>query len=148
MLMDVHTPAQRSFNMSRIRSKDTKPELLVRRLLHHMGYRFRLHRRDLPGSPDVVLPRYNVLIYIHGCFWHRHDGCRFSTTPATNTEKWQKKFQENMLRDQKNREEALRIGWLPIVVWECETRDLDVLASRLETLLGQQVTKDKHHAGD
>jgi DNA mismatch endonuclease (patch repair protein) len=141
--MDVHTPEQRSFNMSRIRSKDTKPELLVRRLLHHKGYRFRLHRHDLPGSPDVVLPKYNTLIYVHGCFWHRHEGCRFATTPDNNAEKWQRKFQENILRDQKNREEAQRLGWLPIVVWECETRDPELLASRLGTMLRQQATWDE-----
>ena len=145
--MDVHTPEQRSFNMSHIKSRDTKPELLVRRLLHHMGYRFRLHRRDLPGSPDVVLPRYKVLIYVHGCFWHRHGGCRFATTPANNAEKWQKKFQENMLRDQKNRKDSLQLGWLPIVVWECETRDLELLASRLDTLLRQQATGDERACG-
>ena len=140
--MDVHAPEQRSFNMSRIRSKNTKPELLVRRLLHHMGYRFRLHRRDLPGSPDVVLPRYHVLIYVHGCFWHRHEGCRFATTPSTNTEKWQRKFQENILRDHKNREDAQRLGWRSIVVWECEPRDLEHLAFRLDAFLEQQTTGD------
>lgn len=145
--MDVHTPEQRSFNMSRIRSKDTKPELLVRKLLHRMGYRFRLHRRDLPGSPDVVLPRYHVLIYVHGCFWHRHEGCRFTTIPSNNTEMWQRKFQENILRDQKNRKDALRLGWQPIVVWECETRDLELLAFRLDTVLRQQVTGDDKVCG-
>lgn len=133
--MDVHTPAQRSFNMSRIRSRDTKPEHKVRSMLHKLGYRFRLHQSNLPGHPDIVLPKYKTLIYVHGCFWHRHEGCRFATTPATNTEKWMKKFNENIARDARNKKEAQQLGWTPIVVWECETRDTTELSRRLDSLL-------------
>lgn len=133
--MDVHNPEQRSFNMSRIKSRDTKPERVVRSLLHRLGYRFRLHVTGLPGSPDVVLPRYKTLIYVHGCFWHRHQGCRYATTPASNCEKWMKKFQDNTIRDRKNLEDATRLGWHPIVIWECEVRDLDKLAERLVLIL-------------
>ena len=137
--MDVHTPAQRSFNMSRIRSRDTKPEHKVRSLLHKLGYRFRLHLGNLPGCPDIVLPKYRTLIYVHGCFWHRHEGCRFSTTPATNTGKWLKKFQENIARDTRNQKEAQQLGWTSIVVWECETRDSTELSCRLDSLLKSKI---------
>jgi DNA mismatch endonuclease (patch repair protein) len=96
----------------------------------------------------VVLPRYKALVYIHGCFWHRHEGCRFASTPCSNIEKWQKKFQENTTRDQKNREKALQLGWKAVVVWECETRDLKSLAFRLGSLLGLQDIGGEQRAGD
>lgn len=133
--MDVHTPEQRSFNMSRIKSRDTKPERRVRSLLHMLGYRFRLHSNQLPGRPDIVLPKYKTLIYVHGCFWHRHDGCKFKTDPATNREKWQIKFKENINRDERNIRNAIQMGWNPVVVWECETHNIEELAIRLDSLL-------------
>jgi len=139
--MDVHTPQQRSFNMSRICSRDTKPELIVRSLLHRMGYRFRLHRSDLPGSPDITLPRYNTIIFVHGCFWHRHKGCKYSTMPVTNNEKWKKKFKENVTRDKKNQQKAIRLGWNVLIIWECEIRAPEVLKQRLNTCLKRSSDK-------
>lgn len=120
--MDVVDSATRSKMMSGIRSKDTKPELTVRRYLHGRGFRYRLHARDLPGSPDLVLPKYRVAILVHGCFWHRHPGCRFATTPASNIEKWNTKFQTNVDRDARKLTSLQAAGWRVIVVWECELR--------------------------
>ena len=108
--------------MAGIRSKDTKPEMTVRRFLHAEGFRYRLHTRDLPGSPDLVLPKYRVAIFVHGCFWHRHPGCRYTTTPASNTERWSQKFKANMERDMRKEAALEASGWRVIVVWECELR--------------------------
>jgi DNA mismatch endonuclease (patch repair protein) len=108
--------------MSGIRSKDTKPEMTVRRYLHARGFRYRLHARDLPGSPDLVLPKYRVAILVHGCFWHRHPGCRFATTPASNIERWSAKFLANIDRDARKLASLEAAGWHVIVVWECELR--------------------------
>lgn len=119
--------------MSRIRSKDTKPEKIVRSLLHRMGYRFRLHRKDLPGKPDIVLPKYRTVIFVHGCFWHRHPGCKGATTPKSRTEWWQAKFDRNVTRDRAHRQELLARGWRVITVWECETKDLTALVARLRS---------------
>lgn len=105
--------------MAGIGGKDTAPELTVRRFLHREGFRFRLHRRDLPGRPDLVLARYGVAILVHGCFWHRHRGCRYATTPSSNREFWQAKFAQNVARDRCNLRDLRRLGWRPIVVWEC-----------------------------
>ncbi len=105
--------------MSRIRSGNTKPELIVRGLLHRMGFRFRVHRRDLPGKPDIVLPKYKTVIFVHGCFWHRHERCKKATMPATNREFWQDKFNANVARDQRNRDALRRAGWKVVVAWEC-----------------------------
>jgi len=109
--------------MSRIRSKNTKPEILVRKWLHKQGFRFRLHQKDLPGKPDIVLPKYRTVIFVHGCFWHRHPGCKKTTTPSTNTEFWEEKFRKNVDRDVRNRETLEALGWKVIVVWECEVKD-------------------------
>lgn len=129
--MDKLTPERRSWNMSRIHSRDTKPEKLVRSLLHRMGYRFRLHRKDLPGKPDIVLPRYRTAILVHGCYWHRHPDCRFAYTPKSNRQFWENKFQENIARDARQIQRLAALGWRALIVWECETRNLDVLAERL-----------------
>lgn len=117
--------------MRRVRSKDTTPERKVRSLLHRMGFRFRLHRNDLPGCPDIVLPRYATVIFVHGCFWHRHPGCKRATTPASHKDYWVPKFERTVERDRKNQEKLCGSGWNVIVVWECELRELDVLADRL-----------------
>lgn len=109
--------------MSGIRGKDTKPELIVRKFLHSMGYRYRLHRRDLPGKPDIVLPKYRIAIFVNGCYWHRHKDCKLAYNPKSNTEFWQTKFRQNVLRDTENHETLTRAGWKVIVVWECEVRD-------------------------
>ena len=119
--MDVHSPDQRSFNMSRIKGKDTRPEMIVRKWLWANGYRYRLHRKDLPGKPDIVLPRYRTTILVHGCYWHRH-GCWMTTTPASRQDFWLAKFQENVDRDRRNLQALQNGGWRVMVVWECSLR--------------------------
>ena len=121
-MADVHTPAQRSFNMSRVRGKDTKPELLVRQFLHANGYRFRLHRKDLPGRPDITLPRLRTVIFVHGCFWHRHGGCPYFVVPKTRTDFWMEKIGRNVANDERQQAELRAAGWRVLVVWECELR--------------------------
>jgi DNA mismatch endonuclease (patch repair protein) len=106
--------------MSRIRGRDTKPELAVRSLLHRLGYRFRLHVRDLPGRPDIVLSRHRTVVLVHGCFWHRHQGCRFCYLPKTRVDFWRRKFEGNVERDRVVQRELRKIGWRVMVVWECE----------------------------
>ena len=113
---------QRSRNMSAIKSKNTKPEIAVRKLLHSMGYRFRLHRKDLPGSPDIVLPKYKTVIFVHGCFWHRHENCKYASTPKTRKEFWEKKFRENINRDNLNQANLSLKGWKIIITWECQLK--------------------------
>ena len=122
---------QRSNNMAAIKSKNTKPEIKVRKVLHSMGYRFRLHSKDLPGSPDIVLPKYKTVIFVHGCFWHRHENCKYASTPKTRQEFWNKKFNENINRDKINQENLSSKGWKIIIVWECEIKDKDFDLSRL-----------------
>ena len=122
---------QRSRNMSAIKSKNTKPEIKVRKVLHSMGYRFRLHRKDLPGSPDIVLPKYKTVIFVHGCFWHRHKNCMYASTPKTRQEFWEAKFRENINRDKLNQENLSSKGWKIIIVWECEIKDKDFDLNRL-----------------
>lgn len=124
--------SSRSRNMAAIRGKDTLPELNVRRMIHGLGLRFRLHRRDLPGRPDIVLPRHRTVVFVHGCFWHRHEGCRYTTTPKTRLEFWQAKFDENVARDYRNRIALAGMGWRVLVVWECELRDAETLRERLK----------------
>lgn len=125
--------------MSRIRSKDTKPEMAVRSLLHRMGYRFRLHRRELPGSPDIVLPKYNSVIFVHGCFWHLHEGCRDGTVPKTQHEKWKLKLERNVERDKLHYEELQKMGWKVLVVWECEVeKQLDMVKSKIVDFLTKE----------
>lgn len=118
--MDGISQARRSWNMSRIRSKDTTPERIVRSFLHRHGFRFRLHVKDLPGTPDIVLPKYKTVIEVRGCYWHRHEGCKCSYTPKNNAEFWQKKFAENIARDQRTEAELRGLGWRVIVIWDCE----------------------------
>ncbi|MBX3372905.1 MAG: DNA mismatch endonuclease Vsr [Phycisphaeraceae bacterium] len=124
--------------MSRIRGRDTRPEKAVRSLLHRMGFRFRLHRRDLPGSPDIVLPRLRTVIFVHGCFWHRHPGCRFAYTPRTRKAFWNAKFAANRARDRRHARELRSLGWRVVTVWECRTHDQSRLASRLQAALDVQ----------
>ncbi len=129
--MDVLTPDQRSYCMSRIRGKDTKPELVVRRLLHAMGYRYRLHDRRLPGSPDLVFPKYRKVVFVHGCFWHRHR-CRFGRVmPSTRKDFWVEKLEKNRQRDTRNRRALRQLGWVVLVVWECQIRRREWLAEHL-----------------
>lgn len=122
--------------MSRVRAKDTKPERLVRSLLHSMGYRFRLHRKDLPGSPDIILPKYRAAIFIHGCFWHQHPGCRKATIPKKNAEYWEPKLRRNAERDVQAERILQELGWRVLTLWECEIRrDAGALPGRLESFL-------------
>lgn len=121
-MVDIVSEAVRSRMMAGIRGADTKPEVVVRRFLHSKGFRFRLHVRSLPGSPDLVLAKYRLVIFVHGCFWHRHAGCRFSTTPDKNFEKWQSKFDQNTKRDKRVLEEFSTLGWRVMVIWECAIR--------------------------
>ena len=121
--------------MSRIRSTNTKPEIIVRRLLHGMGLRFRLHRAGLPGKPDIVLGPRRLVIFVHGCFWHQHPGCREATMPTANREFWQAKLTGNSARDQRHRAALRKLGWHTAIIWECETRHMDKLARRLRRLV-------------
>ncbi len=132
---DRLTKEQRSWNMSRIRSKDTKPEMIVRRLLHAMGVRYRLHRAGLPGKPDIVFGPRRLVIFVHGCFWHRHAGCREATMPSANRDFWLAKLEGNAARDLRHRAALRRLGWRVAVIWECETRQPDKLARRLVRLV-------------
>lgn len=119
--MDTISPQKRSWNMSRIRSNDTTPELVVRSFLYKNGFRYRLHYKKLPGHPDIVLPKYKTVVEVRGCFWHRHPGCSKATTPSSNTNFWNAKFERNVERDRKNILALQKLGWNVIVVWECET---------------------------
>lgn len=133
----VGVDPKRSDIMRAIRSKDTKPEMVVRSLVHRMGYRFRLHRRDLPGSPDIVLPRHNKIVQVYGCFWHMH-ACPLGTrSPRTNSQYWKAKRERNRERDARNRRELIRLGWQVLTVWECETKPqgFDRLVKRIKRFL-------------
>jgi len=134
-MADVHTPEQRSRNMSAIRSKDTKPEMAVRRLVHSMGYRYRLHRKDLPGKPDLVFPGRKKVIFVHGCYWHMHK-CRYGRVrPKTNAEFWRQKRESNVSRDGRNRRSLRKLGWDILVVWGCQLHRTKNLKSRLTQFL-------------
>lgn len=121
-MADVLTPAQRHLNMSHNRGKDTKPELLVRQYLHRRGLRFRLHTKELPGKPDIVLSKYKTVVFVHGCFWHRHPGCRYTTTPATRVDFWANKFSRNVANDERQQAELTSMGWKVLTIWECELK--------------------------
>lgn len=134
-MSDIFEPAKRSEIMSRIRGRDTKPELVVRRIAHRLGFRYRLHRQDLPGRPDIVFPRYRAIIMVHGCFWHRHPGCKHAYTPKTRVQFWRKKFEGNVVRDRRNELALSELGWRTMVIWECETKDHQDVAARIESFL-------------
>lgn len=132
--MDVHTKEQRSRNMAAIRSKNTKPEMIVRRLLCEMGLRYRLHRTDLPGKPDIVMPGRKIAIFVHGCFFHMHK-CRYGrVVPATNPEFWQTKRSGNAARDRRNVRQLRKLGWLVVTVWECQTKESDRVQKQLHRI--------------
>ena len=120
--MDIVSPEVRSEMMSGIKGKDTSPELKVRSFLHANGFRFRLHRKDLPGKPDIVLPKYKACVFVHGCFWHRHKGCKLASEPKSREEFWNKKFSENVARDQRNIKALKMAGWRVAILWECGLR--------------------------
>ena len=133
-MSDTLSQTQRSYNMSRIRGKNTKPEILVRKGLHARGFRFRLHNKKLPGSPDIVLPKYGVAIMVNGCFWHGHKGCRYATKSKTNIEFWEAKIARNRHRDEVTTAHLEALGWTVITIWECELRTSSLLDDRLNTL--------------
>lgn len=133
-MTDSLTKERRSWNMSRIRAENTRPEVLVRSILHRMGYRFRLHVRNLPGRPDIVLPKFKTVLFVHGCFWHRHQGCKYAYNPKSRVDFWQTKFHQNVERDREVEKQLKELNWKVRVVWECEVarllnnpRDLDNL---------------------
>ena len=134
-MTDVHTPEQRSLNMSRIRGRDTKPEMRVRKLLHGMGFRYRLHVKDLPGKPDLVFPRAKAVLFVHGCFWHMHR-CKYGKpAPATNKTFWAEKRRSNAERDKRNRRLLRADGWNVFEIWECQTRQDEKMQAKLSPLL-------------
>lgn len=133
--MDSISPQKRSWVMAQVKGRDTRPEMAVRSLLHRMGYRFRLHRKDLPGKPDIVLPRFRTAIFVHGCFWHRHAGCKRASMPTSNVAYWQHKFERNVARDAAHKAALEKAGWRVLVVWECELKDLATLQRRLQQFL-------------
>lgn len=135
--MDVFTPEQRSAVMARIPAKNTKPEMIVRRLVHGLGYRYRLHRADLPGTPDLVFPRLKKVIFVHGCFWHQHDGCQYAYKPKSNSLFWKRKFSENTMRDERAMTELRALRWDILVVWECQTRGTAGLLPELRRFFQQ-----------
>ncbi|RAI44766.1 very short patch repair endonuclease [Rhodoplanes roseus] len=128
-------PETRSRMLRAVRKKNTRPEIAVRRLLHAMGFRFRLHRRDLPGCPDIVLPRYRTVVLVHGCFWHQHSGCRLANVPRTRPEYWVPKLARNVARDTLTSSALAALGWRVIVMWECETSSPRTLRAKLDGLL-------------
>ena len=134
-MMDIVDTKTRSRMMSNIREKDTRPELALRRALHARGFRYRLHVRDLPGKPDIVFPKFRAVIFVNGCFWHRHPGCSKATTPATRVEFWKEKFRANVSRDRRNSERLENLGWRVRTIWECE------LTSSLVDLTAESTAK-------
>ena len=133
LMADVHSKETRSYNMSRIRSKDTKPELLVRKFLHKNGFRYRLHVKELPGKPDIVLPKYKTVIFIHGCFWHGHQGCKYHVVPKSNEFYWTSKLNKNRTRDSELELRLAQLGWNVVTIWECKLKS-QVVAETLSQL--------------
>ena len=136
IVVDTVSPIVRSRIMANVKSKDTQPEMQVRRMLHGLGYRYRLHRRDLPGRPDLTFPSRKKVVFVNGCFWHQHSGCPRATIPATNREFWIAKLERNRLRDERNQTLLSLDGWKVMTVWECQLRDIDQVAEYLTAFLG------------
>ena len=135
--MDIVTRETRSKMMASVRSKDTKPEKKARSLLHALGYRFRIHRKDLPGDPDIVLVKHKKVIFVHGCFWHQHAGCPKAKRPDTRKKFWDKKLNENIERDKRNLHELEELGWIPHILWECQTKQETDLISAIEGIFNK-----------
>jgi len=135
--MDKVSPEKRSWTMAKVKSQDTGPEKTVRSMLYSVGYRFRLQRDDLPGKPDIVLSKNKTAVFVHGCFWHRHPGCKRATTPASNTDYWDSKFARTVIRDAKNQGLLEARGWRVLVIWECELKNLAALQTRVRNFLEQ-----------
>jgi DNA mismatch endonuclease (patch repair protein) len=120
---DSISKEKRSWNMSRISGKNTKPEIIVRKYLHSLGFRFRIHQKDLPGKPDIVLPKYRTVVFVNGCFWHRHANCKYAYMPKSRTEFWNKKFNDTIDRDSRNTKALISLGWNVLIIWECEVKN-------------------------
>ena len=142
--MDVHDQKTRSYNMSRVKGKDTKPEEIVRKYLFSQGFRYRKNDKRLPGKPDIVLPKYKTVIFVNGCFWHKHEGCKYFVWPKSNSEFWKEKIESNIVRDKKQYEELKNAGWHVIIVWECELKKkqrmdtLEQLVTEIQTIVETQ----------
>lgn len=133
--MGTITPEVRSQMMAAVKGKNTKPEIIVRKMLHAMGFRFRLHRKELPGRPDIVLPKYRTVVLVNGCFWHQHPGCQMSRRPKSRPDYWEPKLDGNIQRDKKNRTELVKLGWRVITIWECELENPEEIAAKLKNLI-------------
>ena len=133
-MADVHSKAIRSFNMSKIKGKDTKPEMLVRKFLHANGFRYRLHVKDLPGKPDIVLPKYKTVVLVNGCFWHGHKRCKYFVIPKTRTDWWTEKLNKNIENDNKSVKALKKLGWKVIIIWECSLKPA-MVEKTINTLL-------------
>ena len=139
MSADVVTPEQRSRNMSKIKGKNTKPEMIVRSACHELGLRYRLHRKDLPGTPDLVFPKYRLCLFVHGCFWHRHPGCKYAYTPKSRLDFWLPKLAKNVERDI-NAQRALEVsGWRVSIIWEGQTKNTDTLRTEIQKMINPEV---------
>ncbi|MGU9849701.1 very short patch repair endonuclease [Pseudomonas koreensis] len=136
MSADIVSPEHRSKMMSMIKSKNTKPEMIVRSICHELGFRYRLHRKDLPGSPDLVFPKHRLCIFVHGCFWHRHPGCKYAYTPKSRPDFWLPKLAKNVERDLQVQEKLKALGWKVVIVWECHTKDREVLHNEIRFVFG------------
>lgn len=139
-MADRLSSQKRSWNMSRIKSRDTTPELAVRKVLYRMGYRYRLHSPAVPGKPDIVLKRFRAAIFVHGCFWHRHPGCKFAYIPKSRVEFWTKKFEANVRRDKEVKKQLSDMGWKYLTIWECETKSSETIEHLLRGFLGENGT--------
>lgn len=147
--MDTFSASQRSGIMSKVKGKDTKPELRLRSCLHRLGFRFRIQRKDLPGKPDIVLPKYKTVVFVNGCFWHRHEGCKRATTPQSNEAYWNKKFETNKRRDALAQTTLANSGWNVVIVWECELRGiLDDPELIVRKILNKKTSKERIESGN
>lgn len=142
---DILTPKQRSAHMARIRRANTKPEMIVRKLLHKLGYRFRLQWKDAPGRPDIAFPGRRKIIFVHGCFWHQHEGCRLAHVPGTRRDFWEAKFARNRARDARDLDRAESLGWKVLVIWECEVSGQATLEERLKDFVGPTNSRFVHN---
>ena len=143
MSADVVTPEQRSRNMSKIKGKNTKPEMTVRSMCHELGLRYRLHRKDLPGTPDLVFPKHGLCLFVHGCFWHRHPGCKYAYTPKSRLDFWLPKLAKNVERDMKAKRALEVSGWRVSIIWECQTKNRDTLRAEIQKLINPEI--DSQH---
>ncbi|EJF72360.1 very short patch repair endonuclease [Pseudomonas sp. Ag1] len=143
MSADVITQEQRSQNMSRIKGKNTKPEMIVRSACHDLGLRYRLHRKDLPGTPDLVFPKHRLCLFVHGCFWHRHPGCKYAYTPKSRLDFWLPKLAKNVERDMKAKRALEVSGWRVSIIWECQTKNRDTLRAEIQKMINPEI--DSQH---